>query len=97
VPRTCTICAHGNRAALESALIEGVPLQTILDCFPVSKTALLSHEDNHLPAHLMKAKEAEEVARADGLLSQVRYLHDRTLVILTASEEAGELRTALRP
>ena len=72
-------------------------MQTILDCFPVSKTALLRHEDNHLPAHLMKAKEAEEVARADGLLSQVWYLQDRTLAVLTASEEAGELRTALRP
>jgi hypothetical protein len=70
-------------------------LRTIADRFSVSKTALLRHEDNHLPAHLMKAKEAEEVACADGLLTQVRYLQDRTLVILTASEEAGALRTAL--
>jgi hypothetical protein len=61
----------------------------------VSKSALERHKAGHLPAHLAKAKEAGEVARADDLLSQVRHLQDRTLAILTTSEDAGELRTAL--
>jgi hypothetical protein len=71
VPRTCTICTHENRAALERALIEGETLRTIADRFSVSKTALVRHKDNHLPAHLMKAKEA---ARADDLPDQVGHL-----------------------
>jgi hypothetical protein len=72
-----------------------MPLRTIADRFCVSKTALVRHKDGHLPSHLAKATEAEEVARADELLSQLRRLQARTLSILTASEEAGELRTAL--
>lgn len=53
------------------------------------------HHDRHLPATLSKAHEAEEVARADNLLDRVENLQARTLAILEAAEETGELRTAL--
>jgi hypothetical protein len=95
VPRTCTICAHRDRDAVDQALVAGETLRTIADRFSVSKTALVRHKENHLPASLVKAREAGEVARADDLLSHVRNLQTRTLRILTASEDAGELRTAL--
>ncbi|MBD0328067.1 MAG: hypothetical protein ICV68_16705, partial [Pyrinomonadaceae bacterium] len=49
----------------------------------------------HLPTHLLKAKDAEEVARADDLLEQVRYLQGHALDILERAENAGDLRTAL--
>ena len=95
VPRTCTVCAHEDRAELEGTLVAGVPLRTIADRFRVSKTALVRHKEKHLPASLAKAREAEEIANADGLLEQLRSLHGRTLAILVASEDAGDLRTAL--
>jgi hypothetical protein len=53
------------------------------------------HEENHVPATLAKAKEAEEVAHADDLLADVRSLHHRTLAILEAAELSSEHRTAL--
>jgi hypothetical protein len=53
------------------------------------------HEENHVPATLAKAKEAEEVAHADDLLADVRSLHRRTLAILEAAELSREHRTAL--
>jgi hypothetical protein len=53
------------------------------------------HEENHLPALLAKAKEAEEVAHADDLLADVRGLQARTLAILEAAEETSEHRIAL--
>jgi hypothetical protein len=53
------------------------------------------HEVNHLPATLAKAKEAEEVAHADGLLADVRSLQARTLAVLEAAELSHEHRTAL--
>jgi len=95
VPRRCTICDHEGRAIIDAALISGAPLRDIAGRHGVSKSALERHKAGHLPAHLAKAREAGEVARADDLLSQMRYLQDRTLAILSASEDAGELRTAL--
>src|SRR5918994_377186 len=95
MPRACTICGHEKRHTIDRALVGGETLRTISDRFSVSKTALIRHKDAHLPASLAKAREAEEVVRADELLSQVRELQGRTLSILTVSEEAGELRTAL--
>jgi len=53
------------------------------------------HEENHLPATLAKAKEAEEVAHADDLLADVRDLQARTLAILEAVEGTREHRIAL--
>lgn len=95
MPRRCTVCDHEERSSIDAALISGAPLRDIAGRHGVSKSALERHKAGHLPAHLAKAREAGEVARADDLLSQVRYLQDRTLAILTASEDTGELRTAL--
>ena len=95
VPRTCTVCAHEYRTAVESALVEGLPLRTIANRFSVSKTALIRHKEAHLPASLSKAREAQEVARAEDILSQVRGLQARTLAILETAEVSGENRTAL--
>jgi transposase-like protein len=95
MPRRCTICDHEDKARIDAALISGAPLRDIAGQHGVSKSALERHKAGHVPANLAKAKEAGEVARADDLLSQVRHLQDRTLSILTASEYAGELRTAL--
>jgi hypothetical protein len=95
MPRRCTVCDHEERASIDAALVSGTPLRDIAGQHGVSKSALERHKAGHLPAHLAKAKEAGEVARADDLLSQVRHLQDRTLAILTTSEDAGELRTAL--
>ena len=95
MPRTCTICSHESRLDIDRSLVAGEALRTIADHFSVSKTALIRHKEAHLPATLARAKEAEEVARADDLLSQVRDLQARTLRILSASENTGELRMAL--
>jgi hypothetical protein len=43
----------------------------------------------------LKAREAEEAARADDLLEQVRHLQAHALHILERAEKAGDLRTAL--
>jgi len=53
------------------------------------------HKTEHLPAHLLKAREVEDVARADDLLEQVRNLQTHALDILERAEKSGDLRTAL--
>jgi hypothetical protein len=63
--------------------------------FGLSESAVYRHKVEHLPAHLLKAREVEEVAQADDLLEQVRHLQAHALDILERAEEAGDLRTAL--
>jgi hypothetical protein len=96
MPRTCTVCAHADRPKIDRTLVVGQEaLRTIADRFSVSKTALGRHKENHLPATLVSAREAEEAVIADDLFSQVRDLQGRAFVILDRAEGAGDLRTAL--
>jgi hypothetical protein len=71
-------------------------LRNIAERYSVSKTALHRHKESHLPADLVKAREAREIAKADSLLDQVIELRDKALSILAKAEQAGDLRTALQ-
>jgi hypothetical protein len=95
MPRRCTVCGHGEREHIDSALVAGASLRDIAGRHDVSKSALERHKADHLPSHLAEAKEAQEVARADNLLSELRSLQAHTLSILETAEVSGENRTAL--
>jgi hypothetical protein len=95
VPRACTICTHPGLDAINHALVEGTPNRRIASQYDVTERAVRNHKSGHLPATLAKAQEAEEVARADDLLSDVRDLQTRALAILDKAEGSGDLRTAL--
>ncbi len=93
--RTCTVCTHPHREQIDRALLSGEANTSLSSVFAVSEQALRRHKSSHLPAKLVMAQAAEEVAQADTLLEQVRDLQRRALEILDKAEEAGELRTAL--
>jgi hypothetical protein len=95
LPRTCTVCSHPAREAIDEALVEGVAFPALAAKYGVSKDALSRHKAKHLPAKLVMARAAEEVAQADSLLDQVRDLQARAHRILDKAEGAGDLRTAL--
>ena len=96
MPRKCTVCEHEKVEEINKALLEGVSLRDLAGRYSVSKTALHRHKESHLPAKLVKAREAQEVTKADSLLDQVIELRDKALSILAKAERAGELRTALQ-
>lgn len=95
MPRVCTVCSHPSRESIDRALVEGTPNRRIASQHDLTERAVRNHKANHLPATLAKAREAEEIANADDLLSDVRSLQARTLAILEAAEGAREHRTAL--
>ena len=95
MPRICSICTNADRGEIDSLLVGGTALSEIAALFRVSDDALSRHKANHLSAALLKAREVEEVANADGLLGQVRDLQQRTLTLLEAAENSGERRVAL--
>lgn len=95
MPRSCTVCAHPGREAIDRALVEGVAFPALVAEYRVSKDALSRHKANHLPATLAKSQDAQEVAEADNLLAQVQHLQARTLSILEEAETTSQHRTAL--
>src|SRR2546428_85915 len=82
MPRQCTICTHPERGVIDQALVAEAPLRTIADRWSVSKTALIRHKADHLPAHLAQAHEAKEVSQADSLLDRLLDLSKETAAIL---------------
>jgi transposase-like protein len=95
MPRRCTVCDHLERHSIDEALLTGAPYRSVAKRFGLSESAVYRHKIEHLPAHLLKAKEAEEVATADDLLDQLRNLQAHALDILERAEKTGDLRTAL--
>jgi hypothetical protein len=95
MPRRCTVCDHPESHSIDEALVSGVAYRSVAKRFKLSESAVYRHKTEHLAAHLLKAREAEEGARADDLLDQVRNLQAHALDILERAEKAGDLRIAL--
>ena len=95
MPRTCTVCAHPEAFSVnEAVVLEKRSNRVVARQFGLHHDAVRRHRE-HIPELLVKALEAEEAAHADDLLARVEDLQRRTLAILEAAEETGELRTAL--
>ena len=95
MPRVCTICTHKSRAKIDKALVARRPFRAIAGQYGVSKSALVRHHDDHLPAALVKAQDATEAAQADALLAQVVDLRDKALDVLDTAQGSKDLRAAI--
>jgi hypothetical protein len=95
MPRRCTVCDHPERNGIDQALVNVAPYRSVAKRFALSESAVYRHKTEHLPVHLLKAREVEEVAQAEDLLEQVRHLQTHALGILERAEETGDLRIAL--
>ena len=96
MPRVCTVCEHPYREAIDRALVGDASNRSVASLYDVSEAAVRRHKANHLPAKLVMAEQAAEVAEADNLLDQVRDLQSRTLAILEAAEATRQHRTRPR-
>ena len=81
----CKVCGHADLASINQALVEGVSIRDIAGQYALSKSSVARHKANCIPASLVKAREASQVAQADDLLSQIRDLQQKTLSILDRS------------
>ena len=95
MPRTCTVCGHPEREALDLALVRRVPYRTIAALYGVSKTAAIRHASEHLPELLVEGYKAAEAARADDLLAELRRIADNLERLADKAEEEGDYRTAI--
>jgi hypothetical protein len=94
--RTCTICTHREREAIDRALVAGEAANALAARYcTVGRMALQRHAANHLPAALAEAHEAEQAAHGDDLLARLDALSRDAHRIKDRAEAEGDLRTAL--
>lgn len=94
--RACSVCSRPDRAEIDGAIVAAESKRGIARRFAVSPDAVERHARAHLPAAIVKAQEAEDVANGDSLLRQIQDLQRRTLALLSAAENDGEGMAALR-
>ncbi len=94
MPRTCTICTHPERPAIDHALLNGGAFRHIAAQTGTSTTALQRHKADHLPALMARSKEAEEIGHADDLVREVGSLRARAMSLLLMAETAGDVLAA---
>jgi hypothetical protein len=82
MPQTCTACRHPNRPDIDGAILRGESLRDIARQSRLSKDAVARHKP-HVLKTLVKAHDAQEVARADSLLADVldRETHLKALTM----------------
>jgi hypothetical protein len=103
MPRQCTICHHPSREEIEKALLAGQSFRNVAKRFGTSVTALFRHKADHLATSLVKAKEVEDIARADSVLGDIRNqiaqitsLYQAAEGILDQAKKSKDLPTALK-
>jgi hypothetical protein len=82
MPRTCTVCAHPERAAIDKALVDGQPLRNIAEHFGTSTTALHRHKEDRLRDLLAQAK-------------QRHAAHEAALGTAAREQEAAKVEQAI--
>jgi hypothetical protein len=70
MPRTCTVCTHHERDAIDAALVAGESYRSIAQRFAASVHAIGRHRADHIPELLARAQAARE-AHGTALGAQV--------------------------
>jgi transposase len=96
MPMKCSICSHRKRAAIETALLEGMTCGKIAQRFRVGQWAVYRHQRQHVAAQLQKARELQESAGGTNLVAQLREIHRTTQRILSRALAKNDGELALR-
>ena len=92
--RSCTICPHTDRAAIDAAVVEGQSFRAISRQHGVSKDAVARHRAHIAPA-IIAIQQTREAAGAETLLDRVEALIRRAESFLAAAEVTGQVAQGL--
>ena len=97
MPRICTTCTHPDRRAIDTELATGhLVNRRIASQHRLVEASVRRHAANHLPATLVAAAEAEDVAHAIDVLGQLRAINAATLAVLADARKRGDGDLALK-
>lgn len=94
--RTCTVCGHPQRAAIDAALVAGGAYRSIAKQFDLSAAALFRHRGEHLPASLVTAAGEEATRQALDVLQQLKLINGAALAVLRDARAAQDGDLALK-
>jgi hypothetical protein len=92
----CRCCAHPDRAALDEALVTGVPLREIERRWQVSKDSASRHKQHVSPALAAVIEERRSMAGPVSAMSRLEDLYSRASRILDAAEAEGKASLSLQ-
>src|SRR5438094_2420755 len=110
MPRTCTVCAHRERAAINQALVDRFgSLRQVAKDYGVTESSLHRHNRDHLPAILrqgasaarqeeateLEALAVQRAAEPASLLERVRAIYRDAAAILAEAKQSSDARVAL--
>lgn len=95
MPRSCTVCTHDERDAIDEALIARTPYRDIAKRHEVTISALSRHMDGHVSPALAAVVAKREGQRAESLHDRVESLCSHVETILDASKEDGKVSITL--
>ncbi len=90
----CTICNHSDRDAINRLIVSGASNRSILAQYSTLSLGAIQRHKKHIPKHLSKAKEVEEITEAGNLLSDLEGLRESALGFLNEAKEAKDLKSA---
>ena len=94
MPRTCTVCRHPQRADIEAAIVQGVPLRNIAEHRKLSIAALSRHTSGCMGEALSKAIDAELVAWGASTDERIRVWVDEARTNLQLARDNGDAAAA---
>src|SRR5687767_7513029 len=98
MPRTCTVCTHPEKAAIDKALAAGAsPSELSVRYSPVERRAFMRHlSSGHVAKELVKAQEHEDVRQALDIVQQLKAINGASLNILKEARAIGANGLALQ-
>lgn len=80
------MCIHSSRQKIDAALVANDSYRDIAGRFNLSRTALLRHKADHIPLRLLRAREARELADADGIMAELKRCMERVNLLYDACD-----------
>jgi hypothetical protein len=94
--RTCDVCGHELRPAIDAALVAGEHTRTVAGRFGVDIFAVKRHRKKHLRCEFVEAAKAIRDAKDTSLLAYLEAMQRRAWAYEAEAHAAGDLRAALQ-
>ncbi len=93
--RTCNVCTHSEREAIDRALVGGCVQRDITRRYGIPKDSVNRHKAGHISPALVKAAERREEERAESLLDRIEELCGEARQVLEATKTDRKHATSI--